>query len=488
MNLPFDVIIIGAGVTGAATARELSRYDLRTAVLEKETDVSFGTSKANSGIIHPGFHATPGTLKACLAPLGNRAFDRLKEELEFPFERRGSLLVAFTEDELFSLQHYFLQGKKNNVPYMELLSRERTLEAEPNLNPDILGALHAPTTGIICPYEYCFALIENAVRNGVELFTQQEVTRITKKAKKGFIVKTRKGAEFSTRFIVNAAGLYADDIAALVGITDFKILPRKGEEYLLDRRVGNLVKKVIFPLPTATSKGMLVIPTVDGPVMVGPTARDIKRKDDFSTTREGLKTVFEHARKMVPSIRSSDIITAFVGIRPVATGGDFIIGKTRVKGFINAAGIQSPGLTASPAVAEMIKNILVKEGLRLEINPSFNPKRKCIARARKFIEKRDFNKLEHAIKHNKDYASLVCRCENITEAEVVDAIRKGHTTLDALKFMTRIGTGRCQGGFCTSRVLDIIHRETGIPVEKITKKGPGSEIVPFLLKKGEKIG
>jgi len=484
MDPRFDVVIIGAGVIGAAIARELSRYRLHVAVLEKEADVSFGTSKANSGIIHAGFHSASGTLKSQLELAGNRTFDRLCEELEFPFERRGELMVAFTEDELQILQAFFLQGQENHVPYMELIGRDRTLEMEPHLSPDILGALYAGNAGIICPYEYCFALIENALQNGVELFTGEKVVRIAKKRDKTLETKTKKGSKFTSRFVINAAGLYADDIARLVGITDFKILPRKGEEYLLDRRVGTLVKRVIFPVPTKNSKGMLVIPTVEGTVMVGPTAVDTDDKTDRNTTRDGLKTVFMHAQKMVPSIRSTDVITAFAGLRPVATGNDFIIGKTKVDGFINVAGIQSPGLTASPAIAEMIRDILIKNGLKLEVNPDFNPKRKTVARIREPVEHRDYKKLKKIVGSNKDYSKLVCRCENVTEAEVVASIRKGHVTLDALKFTTRIGCGRCQGGFCTSRMIQIIHRETGIPIEKITKKGPGSEIIPLAVKKG----
>ncbi len=485
MKPKFDVIIIGAGVVGAAIARELSRYRLKTAVLDKEADVSFGTSKANSGIIHSGFHAEPGTLKASLCIKGGRSFDRLYEELEFPFERRGELMVAFTDEEVRILQSFYQQGKKNHVPYLELLGRERTMEMEPHLSPDIMGSLHAPTAGIICPYEYCFALIENAMRNGVEVFTGEKVTVISKKKRRFFEIETEKESRFSCCFVINAAGLYADDIAASVGITDFKILPRKGEEYLLDRRVGTLVKRVLFPIPTKTSKGMLVIPTVEGPVMVGPTAVDIDRKNDFSTTRAGLKTVFEHAQKMVPSVRTSDIITSFVGIRPVATGNDFIIGKTKVDGFINAAGIQSPGLTASPAIAEMVRDVLLQEGLKMEVKPDFDPKRRSIPRARKLVERREYKKLEEIAESDKEYSNLVCRCENVTEAEIVAAIRKGHVTLDAIKFATRAETGRCQGGFCTSRIMKIIERETGIPLDKITKKGPGSEILPFQLKKGE---
>ncbi len=496
----FDVAIIGAGVVGGAIARELSRYRVRVALLEKEVDVSFGTSKANSGIIHAGFHSPPGSLKGYLEAKGNRVFDRLAEELGFPFERRGELVVAFREEELEILQSLYQQGRKNNVQYMELLGRERTLEMEPALNPDVRGSLYAPTSGIIGPYEYCFALVENALQNGVELFTGEEVRWIgvdrgprALRARgprhgRGFRLETARGMRLESRYVVNAAGLYADRIAALVGITGFTIRPRKGEEYLLDKRVGNLVRRVIFPVPTEKSKGMLVIPTIDGPVMVGPTAEDVESREDTRTTREGLKRVFEHAQRMIPSIRASDVITSFAGLRPVATGNDFIIGEgeepSRVPGFINAAGIQSPGLTASPAIAEMVRDALLRQGLRLEVNPGFNPVRRPHLRIRGLVERREYDELARRIEGRPDYARVVCRCESVTEAEVVAAIRAGHTTLDGIKYASRACTGRCQGGFCTYRLLKILQKETGLPLERITKKGPGSELLLGRLRKG----
>lgn len=479
----YDVAVIGAGVVGSAIARELSRYRIRVCLIEKEADVSFGTSKANSGIIHAGFHSNPGMLKTRLCVLGNREFDNLSEELEFPFQRRGELVVAFTPEDLRILQNLYRQGRENHVPYLELVGRDRALELEPALNPDVLGALYAPTAGILGPYEYCFALAENAVANGVELHLNEKVVWIARDDS-GFRIRTERGGTFATRFVVNAAGLYADEIAAMVGITSFTIRPRKGEEYLLDKRVGELVKRIIFPVPTPTSKGMLIIPTVDGPVMVGPTAEEVENKEDFSTTTEGLKRVFEHAQKMIPAIRSRDIITSFVGIRPVATGEDFIIGPTDVPGFINAAGIQSPGLTASPAIAKHVVEVLLKAGLALTAKPEFNPRREAIPRTRTFIETGRFDELAALVEKDPLYGHLVCRCEHVTEAEVVEAVRRGHVTLDSIKFATRAGSGRCQAGFCTSRLLAILSRETGMPIEKITKKGDGSEIVLYQTVKG----
>jgi glycerol-3-phosphate dehydrogenase len=312
----YDVAIIGAGVTGAAVARQLSRYKLKIVLIEKEEDVSFGTSKANSGIIHAGFHSAPGLLKTRLCLKGNRLFDRLKEELGFAFERRGELVVAFDEAEMETLRALYAQGLRNGVPYLEFAGRERVF------NPDVQGALHAPTAGIIEPYEYCFALVENALANGVELWPGEKVeiirTQVSGPRNGRFLLETGGGLKLKAEYVVNAAGLFADEVAACLGSAGFAIAPRKGEEYLLDRRVGNLVRRIIFPVPSQTSKGLLIIPTVDGTVMIGPTAEDVKDKTDFATTREGLRRVFESAQRLVPAIRANDVITSFAGLRPVA--------------------------------------------------------------------------------------------------------------------------------------------------------------------------
>lgn len=484
MSVEYDVLIVGAGVVGNAVARELAQFNLAVAVFEKECDVSFGTSKANSGIIHAGFHSPPGSLKAKLAVRSNPIFDQLAEELGFPFERRGELMVAFSEEDLRVLQDFYQRGVDNGVPNLEIVGRDRTLEMEPNLSPDVMGALHAPSAGVICPYEYAFAMRDNAAANGVKYHLNARLARLERRDDH-FTAVTDDGLESTSRFVVNAAGLQADEVAGLLGMDDFKILPRKGEEYLLDRRVGSLVSRVIFPIPTKKSKGMLVIPTVDGPVMVGPTAVDTDLKDDFSTSKEGLDQVFKHAQKMVPAIRTTDIITSFAGIRPVATGNDFIIGPTRVPGFINAAGIQSPGLTASPAIAEEVRDHLAAAGLELTSKDDFNPKRSGkITRFRTLLEKNDFKEIERLIGENPGYARLVCRCESVTEAEVVAAVRAGHVSLDGVKFATRARAGRCQGGFCTARILEIIRRETGEPFERIGKKGSGSELFPVSSGKG----
>jgi glycerol-3-phosphate dehydrogenase len=484
MNADYDVAVIGAGVTGAAIARRLSRYQLKVALIEKEVDVSFGTSKANSGIIHAGFHDQPGSLKATLCVRGNAEYDRLSEELGFPFERRGELVVAFNDEQEQVLQMLYRRGLENGVPYMEILGRERTLELEPNLNPDVQGALFAPTAGIVGPYEYCFALVENAVLNNVELMLSFKVSAIACEGNHKFRIEAEDGRSIKTAHVVNAAGLFADDVAGFAGVSGVKITPRKGEEYLLDRRVGSLVSRVVFPAPTPTSKGILIIPTIDGPVMIGPTAVDTDDKNDMSTSKPGLDKVFEFANHLVPSIRIADIITSFAGIRPVPEGDDFIIGESEIPGFINAAGIQSPGLTASPAIAERVCDILLASGLGMKLKKDFKPKRESTLRIRKLVETRDYTRLADAISTDKDYSSLVCRCETVSKAEIIAAIRAGHVTLDAIKYATRAGTGRCQGGFCTSRIMKLIEEYAPMNAEDISKKGPGSEIVVGRVGKG----
>jgi glycerol-3-phosphate dehydrogenase len=454
------------------------------AIVDKEVEASFGTSKANSGIIHAGFHDAPGSLKARLCVEGNGAFERLAGDLGVPFERRGELVIAFTEEEVQALQGLYARGQENGVPDMVLLGRERTLELEPNVNPDILGSLHAPTAGIIGPYEYCFALVENAARNGVALVFGNAVQAVVATGSRGFTVETSDGATLATRYVVNAAGLYADEIANMVGLDDFRIRPRKGEEYLLDKRVGGLIHRVIFPVPSKRSKGLLVIPTIDGPVMVGPTSERTRDKEDFSTTRKGLRKVFRHAQKMVPSIRSSDVITSFAGVRPVSSTGDFVIGPTSVRGFVNAAGIQSPGLTASPAIARMVVEALRSTGLEMDAREGFVAQREPIPRIRDLVERREFAEVARLVERDPSYGRMICRCENITEAEVQQAVRRGHVTLDGVKYATRAGTGRCQGGFCTFRIMGVISRETGMALEQVTKKGPGTEVVLGSLDKG----
>jgi glycerol-3-phosphate dehydrogenase len=469
----FDVAIVGAGVVGASVARLLSSYNISTALVERRTDVSFGVSKANSGIVHAGFHHDPATLKARLEIRGNLMFDRLKAELGFPFRRVGILVAAFSIEEMKTVEALHANGIANGVPHLEIVGRDRILSLEPKLNGDVIGGLWAPTGGIVEPYRMVFALVENAAANGVSLFTDWRVAA-ARRADGRWILSSDRGASLEARRVVNAAGLYADDVSACFGAEAFRIIPRKGEEYLLDKNAAGFPAHVIFPVPAKNSKGVLVIPTVEGTMMVGPTAEEIEEKDDESTTPENLERIFSLAARMVPRISKRDVITSFAGLRPTLEGNDFFIDiSTKAPGLVQAAGIQSPGLTAAPAIAEYVAGLLQKDGLELAPKPDFHP---SVRPAPKVVEM-DFPALDERIRKEPAFGHIVCRCENVSEAEVVDAIRKGHTTLDGIKFYTRAGMGRCQGGFCTYRLLAIIARETGMPVEAITKRGRGSHIV-----------
>jgi glycerol-3-phosphate dehydrogenase len=469
----YDVAIIGAGVSGASIARLLSRYRLSTVLLERCVDVSFGVSKANSGIIHAGFHHAPSTLKARLEVAGNRAFDALQAELGFPFRRSGIIVAAFSVEEMKVVDRLYEQGVANGVADIEVVGRERVLALEPALSRDAVGGLYAPSGGIIEPYRFVFALVESAAANGVRLHTGWQVASARREGDMWRIASST-GEELRARWVVNAAGLYADAVSAMFGAERFAIVARKGEEFILERGAAGPPSRVIFPVPTRVSKGVLVIPTVEGTVMLGPTAEEVQGKEDTSTTPENLDRVFGLAARMVPRISKRDIITAFSGLRPTLPGDDFYIARSgEAPGFVQVAGIQSPGLTASPAIAELVKDILKEAGLELAEKPSWRPGIPHVERTRDHAAW----ELDPLVRKDPAYAHIVCRCEGVSEAEVVEAIHKGHTTLDGIKYYTRAGMGRCQGGFCTYRIMQLIHRETGLALESITKHGPGSEIV-----------
>jgi glycerol-3-phosphate dehydrogenase len=467
---PFDVAVIGAGVCGASIARALSAYRLDVVVVEKCADVGFGVSKANSGIIHAGFHHRPGTLKARLELQGNLMYEKLHYELGFPFRRVGILVVAFSEEEMKTVERLYAQGRENGAEGLEICGAERIRYLEPNINRDAAGGLFAPGGGIIEPYRFVFALAECAKNNGVEVLTGFEVVK-AQRSGGAYCLHAKNGGRVRARYVVNAAGLYADRISAVFGAERFRITPRKGEEYLLDRAAAGHPNHVLFPLPARNSKGILVIPTVEGTTMIGPTAEETGAKGDVSTTRENLDMVFAQAKHMMPPLSRSDIITAFAGVRPALKGNDFYIDISRTAArFIQVAGIQSPGLTAAPAIAEHVKDLLKKAGVKLTEKKDFRPS------LGKFVTIRDRTAGEVAALVEKDrrYGAVVCRCETVSEAEIVEAIRKGHTTLDGIKFYTRAGMGRCQGGFCTYKILKILARETGRELSAFTKRGGGS--------------
>jgi glycerol-3-phosphate dehydrogenase len=467
----FDVCIIGGGVTGTAIARELSRYRLSVALLEKEVELAFGVSKSNSGIIHPGTQNPPGSLKGNLCVQGNLLVRQIARELGVHFVETGELIVVNSLADLPQLEKIKADAEALGVPGLQLVDRTWLAQNEPNLSPDIPAALLAPTAGIISPYRLVYALAENAARNGVQFFTSCLVTAIEPQLEK-FRIKTSQGEFFSHR-VVNAAGLFADEISGLVGITDFTITPRLGEEYLLDKKREHLTRHLIFPLPTPESKGILIIKTSDGNPMIGPTARPAADKHDLATTDAGLRKILENVRRLVPCISERDIIAYFAGLRPTA-GDDFIIRhENRVPGFINVAGIQSPGLTAAPAVALRVAELLKENGLALKRKWFFHRHRAPSVH----LFAIPFSQTEKLIHRDPAYGDMVCRCEMVSAREIRDALRRGARTLDGIKFRTRAQAGRCHGSFCTTRILKIMAEELKLPVTALSKRGPGSELV-----------
>jgi glycerol-3-phosphate dehydrogenase len=470
----YDVAIVGGGVIGCAIARELSKYRLKVALVERDVEVGLGTSKANSGIIHGGHRAHDGTLKAATEWRGNQLWGELAQVLPFGFQRVGDLTVAFDEADLAVLHETLEQGRRRGVAGLELWDAERLRREEPNLSHEAIAALHAPSAGVVNPYEACFALAESAARNGVDLKLEHAVEGIDREAD-GFLLRTSRG-DVAARFVVNAAGLFGDAVARMAGADAPPLRARKGEEYLLDKRLAGFVKRVVFPTPSAESKGILLIPTYDGTLMVGPTAHwtagDGADKTDLDTSAVGAAEVFAGARRLAPGIAEADCIAEFAGLRAVADGEDFVIGATEVEGFVNVIGIQSPGLTAAPAIAEDVVGLLAAQGLALDPDPAFVPTLEAPVRCAEL----DFDDLARVARGDPRFGRIACRCEFVTEGEVLAAIDRGARTMDGVKFRTRAGMGRCQGGFCAWRVMSLIAEATDVPIPAVTKKGAGSWI------------
>lgn len=469
----YDVVIVGAGVTGCSIARELSKHDMRTCVVEKGSDVAVGTTKANSAIVHAGEDPVPGTLKAKLNVRGNSMFDELSKQLDFPFKRNGSMVLCFSQEDMDELKAYMNRGIENGVPGMKILNRQEALRMEPNLSEEVYAALYLPTGGICCPYEMTIALAENAFSNGVEFRFDCQVENIERQ-KDEYVLCTSQG-KIQCKLLINAAGLHADELNNMVSRNKIKIIPRRGEYCLLDKTAGSMTTRTLFQLPTKMGKGVLVTPTVDGNLLIGPNAEDVEDKNSFATTASGLDSVLQAAGKSIRQVPGRDVITSFCGLRAHEEGNDFIIGEALdAPGFINAAGIESPGLTSAPAMAEMIENIVVSR-LQPEKNLKFNPVRKGIPKFREMTN--DERKV--LIAQDDRYGKIVCRCETVTEGEIVNAIRRplGARTLDGVKRRTRAGMGRCQAGFCTSRIVDIMARELNVPKTEITKFGGKSNLL-----------
>lgn len=480
-NKDWDVIVIGGGVIGCAIARELARYDLKICVLEKEEDVCAGTSKANSAIIHAGYDAEPGSLKAQMNVEGNSRMEELSKELDFEFKRNGSLVVCFSEAELPALWALYGRGQENGVPGLRILSGGEARAMEPNLSEHTAAALYAPTGGIVCPFGLTIALAENACDNGVDFRFLTEVLDIETFAG-GYLIKTNRGI-FHSRYVVNAAGVYADAIHNMVSERKLHITPRKGEYCLLDKEAGGHVSHTVFQLPGKLGKGVLVTPTVHGNLLLGPTASDLEDKEAVNTTAGGLSEVMKKSALSVNNIPYGQIITSFSGLRAHEDSDDFILGEAEgADGFFDAAGIESPGLTSAPAIGTYLAELVAKKA-GAGRNPHFDGRRHGI------IRPSELSASERAslIKKNSLYGSIVCRCEGISEGEIVDAVTRtlGAVSMDGIKRRVRAGMGRCQAGFCTPRVMEILARETGRPPEEICKNQPGSELAPGERRKPE---
>jgi len=478
-----DVVIIGGGVIGTAIARELSRLNINIILIEKEDDVAMGTSKGNSGIIHAGYNDDFNTLKGELNIKSNPKFDKLCADLKILFKRIGSLVIGFSQEDFRKLKELKENGEKNGIENLEIIRGPKLFELEPNLNPQAKYALYAPSAGIISPYNFTIALADNAVINGVKVLLETEAKDIRIEEKQVYGVVTNRGL-IETRIVINAAGLHADEIAEAAG-DNFKINPIKGEYQLFDKQWGNLVNHILFPIPTKLSKGILVAPTVHGNLLIGPNSYRVKEKDDPATTKAGTEEVCEGARKLVPNLPHQDLINSFAGLRADIEGrNDFIIeASKKIRGFINVAGIESPGLSSVPAIAEMVSGIL-KEVVK-EISPQLELNYQddfieTLVEQPKFADYLDkTGEWQEIVEKDADYGEILCRCEKVSKGEILRAIHQPlpARSLDAIKRRVRAGMGRCQGGFCSPKVLKILSEELKISPLKVSKKGPGSEIL-----------
>lgn len=458
----YDILIVGAGIIGSGIARELSKYDLKVAILDRDTDVANGTTKANSAIIHAGYDPEPGTLMAKYNVLGNALYEELCKELHVGFKRNGSLVLAFNPDEVAHLKLLLERGKRNGVPNLQILSKEEVKKIEPNVSEDILGALYAPTAGIISPWEFTAALIDNGVENGVKLSLNTEVIKIGK-TEEGFDVLTNNGI-FKTKNIINCAGVHTDIIHNMIAPSSYKIEPRRGQYYVLDKAQGERVHQTVFQCPNESGKGVLVTPTIHGNLLVGPDSEKIGDRENLSTTSEQLEYIRTKGSRSIKDINFRDSIRNFSGMRAESDRNDFIIEESSVKGFFDVAGMKSPGLSAAPAITLRVLELLTESGVDLNKKSTFVPSREHIV----FMELDSEEKAE-IIKKDPAYGRIICRCEMITEGEIVDAVNRPvpALTLDAVKRRCRPGMGRCQGGFCGPRVQEIISREMNIPLEEV---------------------
>lgn len=471
----YDVVIAGAGVVGGMLARELSKYKLRICILEKENDVACGASKANSGIVHGGYDPEPGTLKAKLNTLGVEKLYAAADALNVPYKKNRSMVCAFSAQEDETVKMLYQRGLTNGIDQLEILTGDEARRLEPQLSEAVTSVLHIKNAGIICPYQLTIAAVGNAMDNGAELKLNFEVTQIEKQHD-GFVVTSSDGRQVTGKYLINCAGTGSDRIAKLAGDASFSIIPRSGEYMLMDKAEGGRVTHTIFQVPTVDGKGILVTPTADGNLLIGPTATAVQSGDSTQTTPEGLATVERLALKSVPTVNLRSVITSFTGVRASVAGGDFIIGFSHVvPELINVAAIDSPGLTCCVAIAEYVVELMKESGIELIKNPDFDPKRQDVHAFHKMTD----DEKNAYIQENPAFGKIVCRCEGISEGEIIQALRTNPPAqdVDGVKRRTRSGMGRCQGGFCGPTVMKLIAQTLGIPKEQVTKSGKGSEIV-----------
>ncbi len=475
----FDVVVIGGGVVGGLVLRELTKYNLDVCLLEKEGDVAMGASKANSGIVHAGFDAVEGSLKAKFNVWGNEMMQGVCNELGVKFRQNGSLVVAFSDEEIQTLYELKVRGEKNGVKGLEIISQDQLRKMEKNISKKALSALYAPTGGIVCPYELTIASIGNAMDNGAQLLTDFAVSDIEKK-QNGYIIKSQDRQEIEGKIIINCAGLFSGEIANMVGDNDIAVSARKGEYILLDRESGDFVEHTLFFTPTKAGKGILITQTVDNNILLGPTATE-QEGADKETSEKGLNFVIDTAKKMCDNIPLYNTITSFAGLRAYSNRHDFIIEESKnSKGVIHCAGIESPGLTASPAIAKYVVESLVGAIIDLKKNDKFNGIRKPDY----FFKNLSIEEKNEIIKKDASYGKIVCRCEQVTEGEILRAIRENPPAkdIDGVKRRTRSGMGRCQGGFCQPYVAELIAKEREINLEEVTKNGKGSHLLSGVTK------
>ena len=467
----YDIAVIGGGVVGAMIARTLSAFQLNLCILEKAHDVAMGASSANSAIVHAGFDAKEGSLKARLNVEGSEMMEEVCRELGVKYKNNGSLVIGFDEEDRKTLEELYLRGTKNGVKGLRILERQELCALEPNVSENVICALHAPTGSIVCPYELTVAAIGNAMDNGADLFLDFEVCSIEDEG--SFFRIASKSDTVCARYVVNAAGLFSDAIARMVGDNSFTVHPRRGEYVLLDKECGTLVRSTVFRTPGKMGKGILVSPTVDGNLLTGPTSYDIDDKTDRSTTAEGLALVMKQAGENVRGVQFAKSITSFCGLRAVGSTGDFIINTPRPR-FVNAAGIESPGLSSAPAIAKYVASLLQTAGLALEEKAEFDPHRAPMHGFREgTLEEKNA-----MIRKDPTYGHIICRCETVSEGEILAAIRQNPKPrdLDGVKRRTRAQMGRCQGGFCAPYIVELLAKEMNVPYEEITKFGSKSYV------------